>query len=908
MNHVKSLALLLSILLLSLGVSAQTTPNLGLTLPVQGSQAWGTVVNGNFTIIDTFAGTAAAFPSSGTGIVFGLTSKTSRFSTSADIVGLFGSGACSGFLKSDGTCQTITGGLTGFTTGNLAPLFTVTLGGSPTTTPALAFSLSNAAANTVFGNFTGSSAAPSFSSAPTFSAAFLTNFPTFNQNTTGNAATATALATTPVLCTISGQFPKGILANGDAANCTTAAGGSPPAGSPLDVQINLNGSNFGADSGNFTYTTGSHQLSLVNQTMSGKLTQSGLNIPVSQEVNNNSSGPSDLLGNGQSIGVNIDANNWGVGKNIGNAFGGSADGWRTVLGLYVNLFGGSAGIHQAIHISPYVFASGDSAAVYVGNGEGFSPCMWTDTSGEGCVGININGTQNDCWASGTISSTTGAGDRNPVFSITPVNCNGAQQLINDGVIIDTSVTLLHTALTGTVSSLWESNAFQIGSLPVTGGTAALSTGIGVLTADIPLSATPGQYQTQNFSATIHDSLALVTGPVFIANSGGPEQCNILTVTAGPTSPQTGTISCAKFHPTGSYIFQGPKQGFGDFDDDMTSVNTHSVVYVLGATDTSHLIIAQRQGGAFLGVNLPYRGSEPAGRTVTGGFTVHPGALCVNTNSNNTACTLEFNTVAWSAGHAFASPTGLPTLENMISLTSTQTSPDSPQSGGTGLSINFANNTQHGAGHPFIQMSNFAPLSRYLNSGTGTTNWLPAPPVLDVQGAMGNFMQFDMSLADGVFGTTPCGGGTIICYKNVRHDLANFNLFTDAQNAEKITLDGTNSRFRFISWGISAPAAEFVTATVNSKQICLADGTNCPAIHTTASVTAPANGACSTVTATFSSSIPSGDTVVASQQSGGVSGWGGSITARTTGSTTADLTVCSIVAGAGGTLLLNVSAQ
>lgn len=67
-------------------------------------------------------------------------------------------------------------GLASFTTSNLSPLFTATLGASPTVSPALVFTLSNAAANTVFGNFTGSSAAPVFSSSPAFSAANLTNF------------------------------------------------------------------------------------------------------------------------------------------------------------------------------------------------------------------------------------------------------------------------------------------------------------------------------------------------------------------------------------------------------------------------------------------------------------------------------------------------------------------------------------------------------------------------------------------------------------------------------------------------------------------------------------------------------------------------------------------------------------
>lgn len=53
------------------------------------------------------------------------------------------------------------GTVTDFSAGNLSPLFTTSVANS-TTTPALTFNLSNAAANTYFGNNTGSSAAPSF--------------------------------------------------------------------------------------------------------------------------------------------------------------------------------------------------------------------------------------------------------------------------------------------------------------------------------------------------------------------------------------------------------------------------------------------------------------------------------------------------------------------------------------------------------------------------------------------------------------------------------------------------------------------------------------------------------------------------------------------------------------------------
>ena len=53
------------------------------------------------------------------------------------------------------------GSVTSFSAGNLSPLFTTSVA-TATSTPALTFSLSNAAANTIFGNFTGSSAGPSF--------------------------------------------------------------------------------------------------------------------------------------------------------------------------------------------------------------------------------------------------------------------------------------------------------------------------------------------------------------------------------------------------------------------------------------------------------------------------------------------------------------------------------------------------------------------------------------------------------------------------------------------------------------------------------------------------------------------------------------------------------------------------
>lgn len=59
------------------------------------------------------------------------------------------------------TLNASSGTVSSFSAGNLNPLFTTSVA-TATSTPALSFSLSNAGANTVFGNNTGSSAAPSF--------------------------------------------------------------------------------------------------------------------------------------------------------------------------------------------------------------------------------------------------------------------------------------------------------------------------------------------------------------------------------------------------------------------------------------------------------------------------------------------------------------------------------------------------------------------------------------------------------------------------------------------------------------------------------------------------------------------------------------------------------------------------
>jgi hypothetical protein len=94
------------------------------------------------------------------------------------------------------------GTVTAFSSGNLSPLFTTSVA-TATSTPALSFSLSNAAATTLFGNCSGSTGAPSYCYAvgstgtdiPQLASGLLlsSEIPNNAANTTGNAANVTGV-------------------------------------------------------------------------------------------------------------------------------------------------------------------------------------------------------------------------------------------------------------------------------------------------------------------------------------------------------------------------------------------------------------------------------------------------------------------------------------------------------------------------------------------------------------------------------------------------------------------------------------------------------------------------------------------------------------------------------------------
>lgn len=96
---------------------------------------------------------------------------------------------------------TNTGTVTNFSAGDLSPLFTTTEA-TTTTTPALSFSLSNAGANTYLGNATGSTAAPSYTTAGSLTKTDDTNVTL----TLGGAPTTSLLASTSLTLGWTGQL------------------------------------------------------------------------------------------------------------------------------------------------------------------------------------------------------------------------------------------------------------------------------------------------------------------------------------------------------------------------------------------------------------------------------------------------------------------------------------------------------------------------------------------------------------------------------------------------------------------------------------------------------------------------------------------------------------------------------
>lgn len=241
---------------------AGTVTSVALTMP-SGFSVSGSPITGAGTLAIS---TALSGPLKGTG---------SGFSAAAasDIVGLFS--ACSGtqYLGADGACHNAGGGSGTVTSVALTLPSWLTVTGSPVTTSGtLAVSgTTGEAANQVLATPNGASGAIGLR------ALVAADVPTLNQSTTGNAATATALAAAPSLCS-TGNAPTGILASGAATGCAPL--GSSYSGTANQVVATPNGSSgaasaralVGADLPASGVTAGSYTSANISVDSTGRVT------------------------------------------------------------------------------------------------------------------------------------------------------------------------------------------------------------------------------------------------------------------------------------------------------------------------------------------------------------------------------------------------------------------------------------------------------------------------------------------------------------------------------------------------------------------------------------------------------------------------------------------------------------
>ena len=217
------------------GSPVTTSGTLGVTLATQSANTFWAAPNGTIgtptfrNIVVADVPTLNQNTTGNAATATALASTPTLCSTGYAPIGILANGNATG-------CASIGSGGGVSSVGLSLPTSVFTLSGTPVT--------SSGTLTAVFASQSANYAwmAPNGSSgAPTFRAIVAADIPTLNQNTTGNAATATALAATPTLCP-TGQAPTGILANGNATACAAIGGGGSLPGTTNGDTYYYNGS------------------------------------------------------------------------------------------------------------------------------------------------------------------------------------------------------------------------------------------------------------------------------------------------------------------------------------------------------------------------------------------------------------------------------------------------------------------------------------------------------------------------------------------------------------------------------------------------------------------------------------------------------------------------------------------
>jgi len=458
------------------------------------------------------------------------------------------------------------------------------------------------------------------------------------------------------------------------------------------------------------------------------------------------------------------------------------------------------GVSQGISVINDPKHGGDSMWLYIYS---HMRCAWVSYASEGCGIVNFNGTQQINYPIGTVTSTTGTGDRHPVFSVS--------DLAPESYVIDTSNVvatgnILDNGLPNTPGAVPYGSTFLF-TLQVS-NTLTPSTGICTTNADIAQSIPLQTLITQTVSCTVigGSSSAMVNGHAWLISRTGVEQINITNATAGSTS--IITFQSQKPHPTGSIVVQGGTNGLMSFDLESLWRTT---VYMFGASDSSHFICGLLSPGQ-IQTCPPYIGYESA--IVGSGYHLFKGAEVLSVDVNGSTATLEVNDVAWSAGNAIENPPNASQLERAMSINSTMNSTPNPgsQSGSLFLSINGQGVTQ--AFYPFT-IENFTSSTYYKNKGGN----VGAPIAESLFGPFSTGIAIDQPI--GALGSYPCSSsvGILLCVRN-SDSTTNFDIISFGDRSANMTFNTSNNH-----WGFTNPL-DAGQITQNNHNVCDVT-TGCP---------------------------------------------------------------------------------
>lgn len=625
-----------------------------------GSCVFGQVLSAAGTCVANGGG--ASFPSSPS-IVKNTSSTASVAAVASDVVTLFGSGACSGFLKSDGTCATPSGAGPAGTTTDLQ------INGGGGAFAADSGNLrNNASTHNLFqkqlNNLPYASqyqtAAGTHDGIANAFAALGANQVVIADNGDGTAETVTMMnAVTPDNSTLLDfRSPSGLVGNGGAMpgwmskNCigATLPWQSAQSTVPACGQI---------------YTVTSNAL--------------GANVE-------------------GAAALTVGTNRTGPGYSYGGDAGGTGSPWTTSSGLAVSTSMFSAGISSSVFFSQEKFGDGDTNLLQLDQNVSGGTTAGSD---QGNTVMAYNGGQGDTRTMVQVASTSGTGDRNVVVTPFPgthfyanmesglaewlidfnaktpgatgavtgaylylsnqgsgmsagtytVTCTGGGgtgasiRVVANGQVNTNpvNVTVISggsgytTAPTcnnwspapgGTLATIIPTVAIQgtmvdgshlatgstyLQAMQISGATLVPSTGDCVVSsATINSTNTPGSYQTDTITCTVQNNHPITTGLIWKADNSFPERINVLSVSGGTTTGSTQTLSVQHQAAiqTGMNLYQGGTQGCFELDANYVEAVYFSCYFAFGAIDSTHLIYGQLAHGNLIANLLP--GSSAGG--------------------------------------------------------------------------------------------------------------------------------------------------------------------------------------------------------------------------------------------------------------------------------------------------------